>query len=464
MDAVALDPNKNHSAYEQKKTDLLNQISEIFKLNSNEPSKLGLKKDTSNLFRTQKTSQKRIDVRAFNHVISVDAINLVAEIEGMATYEHIVSETLKYGCLPTVVPELKSITIGGALAGVGIESSSFRYGLVHETILEFEVLLGDGRIVTCTPNNEHKDLFFAFPNTYGTLGYALKIKVKLMPAKKYVKITHKFFNTTSEYFVYLEKICSRNSNPSSKPAYIDGVIFHKNRMYAIEGEFIDKAPSVSDYKYRNIYYKSIREKQIDYLTTEDYIWRWDPDWFWCSKHFFMQNAIARLLFGKFALKSTFYWKVKHFLNKNRLVNYLFNLIKGRTESVIQDIDIPVEHAEKFLIFFEKEIGIKPIWVCPIKPYQENVEFSFYKLNPNKLYINFGFWDFVYTDKPEGFYNKKIEAITQKLGGNKSLYSNVYYTETEFWAIYNKSLYSQLKEKYDPDNRLRNLYIKCTERQ
>ena len=95
------------------------------------------------------------------------------------------------GLMPTVVPELKSITIGGAVVGVGVESSSFRsvsiasgccrnrhcrYGFVHETILEMEVLLANGEVLICTPDNEHSDLFFAIPNSYGTFGYILRLK------------------------------------------------------------------------------------------------------------------------------------------------------------------------------------------------------------------------------------------------------------------------------------------------
>ena len=56
--------------------------------------------------------------------------------------------------------------------------ASFKYGLVHETLLELEVLLGDGSVVPATPDNEHRDLFFGFPNSYGTLGYALRVKAK----------------------------------------------------------------------------------------------------------------------------------------------------------------------------------------------------------------------------------------------------------------------------------------------
>ena len=46
--------------------------------------------------------------------------------------------------MPLVVPQLKTITLGGAVAGLGIESSSFRNGLPHESVLEMEILTGDG--------------------------------------------------------------------------------------------------------------------------------------------------------------------------------------------------------------------------------------------------------------------------------------------------------------------------------
>ena len=92
----------------------------------------------------------------------------------MTSYGKLVDVTFAHGLLPGVVPQLKSITIGGACAGLGIEASSFRYGLAHETVDEIEVLLADGDIVVCTPTNAYSDLFFGFPNSFGTLGYALR--------------------------------------------------------------------------------------------------------------------------------------------------------------------------------------------------------------------------------------------------------------------------------------------------
>ena len=133
----------------------------------------------------------------------------------MTTYEDLVDATLKYNLVPTVVPQLKTITLGGAVSGLGIESSSFKYGLVHETVQELEVLLADGTTVVGSPR-ENADLFYGFPNSYGTLGYALRLKVKLVPAKQYVRLTHRKFSELGELFQsWLRSAPSDNSTSST---------------------------------------------------------------------------------------------------------------------------------------------------------------------------------------------------------------------------------------------------------
>ena len=109
-----------------------------------------------------------------------------ADVGGMTTYEDLVDATLAHGLMPHVVPQLKTITLGGAVTGLGIESSSFRNGLPHESVLELEILTRRRRVVVARPDNEHRDLFRGFPNSYGTLGYALRLRIELQPVKPYV--------------------------------------------------------------------------------------------------------------------------------------------------------------------------------------------------------------------------------------------------------------------------------------
>ena len=148
-----------------------------------------LAKRTSNLFRMRDASASPgLDVSAFSGVLDVDADARTADVLGMTTYEDLVDATLPHGLMPMVVPELKTITLGGAVTGLGIESTSFRNGCPHESVLEFDVLTGEGRVITVSPDGQHSDLFTGFPNSYGTLGYALRLKIELEPVQPFVAL------------------------------------------------------------------------------------------------------------------------------------------------------------------------------------------------------------------------------------------------------------------------------------
>ncbi len=108
-----------------------------------------LAKPTSNLFRARaKSDAKGLDVSGLTGVVSVDPDARTADVAGMCTYEDLVAATLPYGLSPLVVPQLKTITLGGAVTGLGIESTSFRNGLPHESVLEMDILTGTGDVVT----------------------------------------------------------------------------------------------------------------------------------------------------------------------------------------------------------------------------------------------------------------------------------------------------------------------------
>src|SRR6201996_5230821 len=156
-----------------------------------------LAKRTSNLFRFRDPVRGRsgqshpgLDVSAFDHVIAVDPAARTAVVGGMTTYEALCDATLPYGLMPLVVPQLKTITLGGAVSGLGIESTSLRNGMPHESVLELEILTGDGRVVRAAPGNEHAELFRSFPNSLGTLGYALSLTIELEPVQPYVHLRH----------------------------------------------------------------------------------------------------------------------------------------------------------------------------------------------------------------------------------------------------------------------------------
>jgi FAD/FMN-containing dehydrogenase len=417
---------------------------------------IGLGKDTSNLFRDREASGKRhLNVRDFNHVLEVNVEQGWVDVEGMAPYDALTEQTLKHKVMPAVVPQLKSITIGGAVAGVGIEASSFKYGLVHDTMLEIEVLTGTGEVVIARPDNDHSDLFFGFPNSYGTLGYALRVKTRTAPVKPFVELLHRKYTDPFKCFAALRELCESDID------FVDGVVFDRDLIVLTGGRFVEQAPWVSDYTYEDIFYRSLLERNVDFLSVADFIWRWDTDWFWCSKNLGAQHPIVRRILGPSRLNSRFYTKLMRLNSRVGLTGAMDRLSGKHRESVIQDVDVPIEHASEFLEFFNKEIGILPIWLCPIRACAPLERFDLYPVPENKLLVNFGFWDVVRRPYAfeRGFHNRLIEKKVAALGGIKSLYSESYFPEQEFWSTYNGDAWRRLKARYDPRGVLGDLYRK-----
>ena len=419
----------------------------------------GLAKSTSNLFRDRmKAPRRRLNLGEFVHVGEVNVAEGWVDVEGSTTYEALVDATLPRDVMPAVVPQLKTITVGGALAGVGIEASSFAEGLVHHTLVELEVLLPDGTIVLCTPDNAHSDLFHGFPNSYGTLGYALRARLRTRPVKPYVRVAHLAFRDPDAFFDNLSRCCAVR-----RMDFVDGVVFGADSFVLNAATFEDHVPFVSDYGYKEIYYRSLRQLDVDYLGVKDYLWRWDTDWFWCSRNFAAEHAWVRRLLGRSRLNSRTYTRLMRLNARLELTRRWARLRGLHVESVIQDADIPLPRAGEFLAFLRREIGILPIWICPLRGLEVE-SFPLYPLTPGTLYVNFGFWDVVSrrTAFEPGHFNRLIEREVLRLGGIKSLYSDSFFTRAEFVATYAGPRYDQIRRRYDPSHRLLDLYEKCVQ--
>jgi FAD/FMN-containing dehydrogenase len=416
-----------------------------------------LAKGTSNLFRPREPGVGGLDVRAFTGVLSVDEQARTADVLGMTTYEDLVDATMPHGLVPLVVPELKTITIGGAVSGLGIEATSFRAGGPHESVLDMDVLTGAGEIVTVRPGD---DLFAAFPNSYGTLGYALRLRIELEPARPFVSVRHWRYSDPGDYFAAVAEAAR-----SGEHDFVDGTAFAPDELYLTTASYADTAPATSDYTWLEIYYRSIRERTEDWLTVRDWLWRWDTDWFWCSRAFGAQQRWVRRLAGRRLLRSDIYWKLVA-LERRYAVKARLDRRRGLPdrEPVVQDVQVPADRAAELLDFLAAEIGLWPVWVCPYQQRDARI-WPLYELDPATLYVNFGVWGTVpiRPGDADGDRNRGLEQIVTKLGGRKSLYSMAHYEREEFWRLYNGPAYDELKRRHDPEGRLLDLYDKVVRR-
>jgi FAD/FMN-containing dehydrogenase len=380
----------------------------------------------------------------------------------MTTYEDLCEATLPHQLMPLVVPQLKTITLGGAVTGLGIESSSLWNGLPHESVIEMQILTGDGRVVIATRDNEHSDLFYGFPNSYGTLGYSLALTIELMPVKSYVHLRHFAFNDPASCMAAIAEIAADGSYHGHKADFLDGVAFSGRELYLTVGAFSDKAPWLSDYTGQQVYYKSLRSTREDFLTVKNYIWRWDTDWFWCSRAFGVQSPKLRPFWPRRYRRSDVYRKLVALDQRYGLTAVLHEKRhQPPHEMVVQDVEIPVGRGHEFLDFFERNVNMMPVWLCPVRLRGDRT-WTLYPMGTDEVYVNFGFWGTVPLPpgQHDGYYNRMLEKEVGVLDGHKSLYSSAFYSEEEFRSRYNGSAYDKLKAEYDGGGRLLTLFDKC----
>lgn len=450
-------------------------------------STVRLAKRTSNLFRPRAAaSGPGLDTGGLTGVIHVDAANATADVQGMCTYETLVAATLPDGFMPLVVPQLRTITLGGAVTGLGIESTSFRHGLPHESVLELDVLTGAGEIVTASPTNEHADLFRTFPNSYGTLGYAVRLRIALEAVHPYVELRNVRFGTLTALQHAIDEIMTLRAWEGQDVDFLDGVVFSATESYLVLGRWSDDVPALSDYTGQEVYYRSLQRRGRDALTVHDYLWRWDTDWFWCSRAFGAQHPVARRVWPARLRRSDVYHRIVGLENRFGVMGRL-DARRGRPprERVVQDVEIPLSRTADWLTWFLDTVPMRPVWLCPLQlrapglvpgpgpvpgagagaSGESDRPWALYPLTTGERYVNVGFWGTVAIEpgRADGDVNRAIEASVADHGGHKSLYSDAYYDEDEFWSRYGGDTYHHMKQRYDPQGRLLDLYAKAVRR-
>jgi len=438
-----------------------------------------LAKKTTNLFRPRASATTPgLDVSGLGGVIAVDPDAHTAEVQGMCTYEHLVDATLSHGLIPLVVPQLRTITLGGAVTGLGIEATSFRNGLPHESVLEMDVLTGGGEIVTTRPGD---DLFDTFPNSYGSLGYATRLRIELEPVPGEVALRHVRFDDFGLMAKAIAEIVESGEWHGERVDGLDGVAFQPGEGYLTLARWdwpedgrvgprnearIETTRGTSDYTGNAIFFRSLQQREIDQLTMHDYLWRWDTDWFWCSRAFGAQNPRIRRLWPRRWRRSDVYMKLVALDRRFGIADRLDRRAgKPQAERVVQDVEIPIDRLEEFLAWFDAEVGMRPVWLCPLR-LRTGKAWPSYPLQPGVTYVNVGFWGAVAVgpEAPDAPRNRAIEATVHALGGHKSLYSEAFYDRETFDQLYDGPHLAATKLRYDPDDRLTSLYDKAVKRQ
>jgi FAD/FMN-containing dehydrogenase len=416
------------------------------------------KRTSSNLFRygAWNRPRGRLDLSCFDHCLALDTKAAALDVEGLATFERIVDYTLPHGLIPPVTPELKHITIGGAIVGIGIESSGFRHGFVHDALLEAEVLLPDGQVVLATKDNEHAALFHALPNSYGTLGYILRARIRLIPAASFVHLHTTAFGDLEAFLAGMRAATERDDTD-----FVEGLFFDAQRLYLIVARFVQAAPHVDDIVRGNIFYRLVQEQPDVYLDTRSYLFRYDPDWFWN-----LPETPAFRLFRRIAPPSM---RNSGFYKRYTAWKHAWRARLGMSgdasmEPLIQDWEVPWDQAAGFIRFAVREVdlGGRPWIVTAISTPRSP---TLYPVTANALYCNLGCYCHVprVAGHEDFWHTKVMDSECFARGGIKMLYSSTFLPRPEFERIYHGRAYAEIKARYDPQGRAPSLYDKVSYR-
>lgn len=410
---------------------------------------------------------KMVDTSSLSHVLSVDTEKRTALVEPNVPMDRLVEATLEYGLVPPVVMEFPGITVGGGYSGTSGESSSFRHGFFNRTINWVEMVLANGEVIRCS-ETERTDLFHGAAGAVGSMGVTTLVELQLREAKKYVEATYHPVSSMGDAIRKIEEV---TKDPSMD--YVDGIIYSKTQGAIVTGRLTnDPAPGARIQRFsaakdpwfylhvQDAITKDAATPTVEAIPLPEYLFRYDRGGFWVGASAFE--------YFKFPFNRLTRWWLDDFLHTRMMYTALH--ASGHSKRyVVQDLALPYPTAEEFVNYTHDAFGIYPLWLCPLKqsslptmhPHnKKEVEADGLTLKP---LLNIGLWGAPKgLTRPDDFVraNKELEAKLRELGGMKWLYAHAYYTEDEFWSIFDRAWYDGLRAKYGATS-LTNVYEKVT---
>ncbi|CAG9796151.1 unnamed protein product [Diatraea saccharalis] len=383
-------------------------------------------------------------------VLEVDVDNMTVRCEPLVTMGQL-SRTLEpLGLALAVVPELDQLTVGGLVMGTGVETSSHVHGLFQHICLRYELVLADGSVVTCS-KDENPDLYYAVPWSYGTLGFLTSVVIKVVPAKKYIRLEYHPYTKLSD----LADRFRKESLDDKPHQFIEALLYTKDSGVVMLGDMVDEIGTdgklneigkwysewffVQVQRHLKKHQENVRKTVVEYIPLRDYYHRHTKSLFWELQDIvpFGNNVLFRYLFG---------WLMPPEVSLLKLTQPQAVADLYERAHVIQDMLVPVQHLDKAILKFHEEFEVYPIWLCPFKVFN----------NPGQLKIKSGDWQMfvdigVYgVPKAKGFETvpstRRIESFVSSHDGFQMLYADTYTTREEFRAMFDHTLYDSLRDQ------------------
>lgn len=428
-----------------------------------------------------------VDLSAFRNILDIDQERMVARVEPLVNMGQITRVTVPMNLALAVVAELDDLTVGGLINGYGIEGSSHIYGLFADTVVSYEIVLADGKLVKATADNEYSDLFYAIPWSQGTLGFLVAAEIKLIPIQEYMRVTYVPVRGTLRELgqAYIESFTDPDGNQDSSdkvPDFVETMIYSPNEAVCMTGRYASKEEAkkkgnkineqgwwFKQWFYQHAQTALKRGEFVEYIPTRQFYHRHTRCLYWEGKLIlpFGDQWWFRYLLGWLMPPKVSFLKATQ---GDAIRNYYHE------KHVIQDMLVPLYKVPDALEFSHRELELYPIWLCPHKLHKFPVKTMIYPEHGfehhhrrgdtpyAQMYTDVGLY---YTPNPilrgEEFDGiqacRNIERWLIDNHGFQALYAVTELNEKDFWRMFDAGLYSRCREKYKAVGTFMGVYYK-----
>ena len=408
----------------------------------------------------------------------------------LTTMEELVTWTLQHNLLPKVVAEFPGITVGGAIAGGGVESSSGKFGLFSDTVawiqVQPQVQLSAGEITTTKRGDE---LWGQLCCTFGAQGcviLAAGVECIALRSRR-VRVTYYNFGTVK---TACDALVS-NATADASVDFVDGLQWPRQYGWGdtscavvMVGRILDANPTSSTTSCHShgwkrpvvggsFYYEHVLDLVQKYLiavpsthqphgvpfATEtmdivDYLFRYDAGAFWMArpmtfewKYFLLYFPFTLAMFV--ASHRWMRWITGWVFSSSRRLYRMLQFAPASaiaSKLILQDLYVPAAQAPRLVNRIRDTLPLSvPLWLCPVQT-NDNQPFSpsYYNPDPSSgrvVLINCGVYGRV-KDGHGAFHTQHLEEVCVALGGRKMLYGHSYYSRATFGTVYGSSALAQ----------------------
>lgn len=430
------------------------------------------------LLHTSRKSWQSVAVRAIEYkrnsksgievdlhdILELDPERRVVRVEPRVNMGQLTRWLGSKGWTVPVVAELDDLTVGGLILGYGIESSSHKYGLFADTVRSAEVVLADGRVVTASPE-EHADLFYALPWSYGAHGMLTAVELTVVPSTPYVRLTYEPVHGQA-------RICERFRElacAAEPPDFLETLFFDLDRAVVVYGDFAElpsgERPNHINRFYKPWFYKHIesfleRGQGTEYIPLREYYHRYTRSLYW--------HGELLVPFGNHPLfRYTLGWMMPPKVSLMRLTQTERVRNYRDERNVVQDGLIPIRLLQQAIEMFHREFECYPLWMCAHKTFRTAHQGMLSPSEPGvseEMFVDVGAWQVPRPVKRKEPWDgraavRNFEAWLRENHGYQCLYAVTEQTRAEFWQMFDRTLYDAVRRKYGAEGAFMDVFDK-----